>query len=59
MQPDSIEPSWVKGSWHVFKVKKELKENDLPDMLQQMYNDEFTECHYLVNKDVAGMSQED
>ena len=44
---------------HVFKVKKKVKENELPDMLQQMYNDEFTECQYLVNKDVAGMSQED
>ena len=27
-----------------FQVKKEVKENDLPDMLQQMYNHEFTEC---------------
>ena len=44
---------------HFFQVKKEVKENDLPDMLQQMYNHEFTECHHLVNKDLANMSQED
>ena len=44
---------------HFFQVKKEVKENDLPDMLQQMYNHEFTECQHLVNKDLANMSQED
>ena len=44
---------------HFFQVKKEMKENDLPDMLQQMYNHEFTECQHLVNKDLANMSQED
>ena len=32
---------------HFFHVKKEVKENDLPDMLQQMYNHEFTECQHL------------
>ena len=44
---------------HFFQVKKEVKKNDLPDMLQQMYNHEFTECQHLVNKDLANMSQED
>ena len=44
---------------HVFQVKKEVKENDLPDMLQQMYNHELTECQHLVNKDLADMPQED
>ena len=44
---------------HFFQVKKEVKENDLPEMLQQMYNHEFTECQHLVNKDLANMSQED
>ena len=44
---------------HFFQVKKELKENDLPDMLKQMYNHEFSECQHLVNEDVANMSQED
>ena len=43
---------------HFFQVKKEVKENDLPDMLQQIYNHEFTECQHLVNKDLANMSQE-
>ena len=32
---------------HFFHVKKEVRENDLPDMLQQMYNHEFTECQHL------------
>ena len=40
------------------QVKKEMKGNDVPDMLQQMYNHEFTECQHLVNKDIADMSQE-
>ena len=44
---------------HFFQVKKEVNENDLPDMLQQMCNHEFTECQHLVNKDLANMSQED
>ena len=44
---------------HFFQVKKEVKENHLPDMLQQMYNHEFTKCQLLVNKDLADMSQED
>ena len=44
---------------HIFQVKKEVKENDLPDMLKQIYNHEFSECQHLVNKDCANMSQED
>ena len=36
-----------------------MKKNDLPDMLKQMYNHEFSECQHLVNEDVANMSQED
>ena len=44
---------------HFFQVKKKVKENDLPDMLQQMYNHEFTECQHLVNKGLADMFQED
>ena len=44
---------------HFFQVKKEVKENDLSDMLKQIYNHEFSECQHLVNKDVANMSQED
>ena len=26
-----------------FKVKKEVTENEMPDMLEQIYNHEFTE----------------
>ena len=44
---------------HFFQFKKEVKENDLPDMLKQMYNHEFSESQHLVNEDVANMSQED
>ena len=44
---------------HIFQVKKEVKENDLPDMLKQIYHHEFSEYQHLVNKDVADMSQED
>ena len=41
-----------------FQLKKEVKENDLPDMLPQMYNHEFTEYQYL-HKDVADTSHKD
>ena len=41
---------------HFFQVKKEGKEKDLPDMLQPMYNREFTKYEHLVNKNVADMS---
>ena len=41
-----------------FQVKKEVKENDLSDMLQQMHNHEYTECQHLANKNVADMPQE-
>ena len=44
---------------HIFQVKKEVKENDLPDMPKQIYNHEFSECQHLVNKDFANMSRED
>ena len=44
---------------HFFQFKKEVKENDLPEMLKQMYNHEFSESQHLVNEDVANMSQED
>ena len=39
-----------------FQVKKKVEESDLPDMLQQMYNHQFTECQHLESKDVADMS---
>ena len=39
-----------------FQVKKKVEESDLPDMLQQMYNHQFTECLHLESKDVADMS---
>ena len=44
---------------HFFQVKKDVKENDLPDMLKQIYHHEFSEYQHLVNKDVADMSEED
>ena len=44
---------------HFFQVKNEVKDNDVADMLHQMYDHEFTECQNLVNKDVVEMSQED
>ena len=46
-------------SRHLFQVKKEVKENDLPHILKQIYNHEFTEYQHLVNKDVADVPQED
>ena len=46
-------------SRHFFQVKKEVKENDLPDILKQIYNHEFSEYQHLVHKDVADMLQED
>ena len=36
-----------------------MTENDLLDMLKQIYNHEFSECLHLINKNVANMSQED
>ena len=36
-----------------------MKENDLPDVLKQICNHEFSEYQHLVNKDVANMCQED
>ena len=44
---------------HFFQANKDVKENSLSDMLQQMYNHEFTENEHLVNKDVSDISQED
>ena len=44
---------------HFFQVKKYVKKNDLPNMLKQIYNNEFSECQHLVNEDVANVSQED
>ena len=40
-------------------MKKELKERDVPEMLTQIHNHDFTEFLYVVDKKVALMSQED
>ena len=57
MQPDRMNHTDTEEvGRHLFQVKKEVKENDLPDMLQHMYNHKFKECQDLVNKDVADMS---
>lgn len=42
-----------------FQVKKEVIENEMPDMLEQIYNHEFTESQHAMNKYVTIMFQED
>ena len=44
---------------HFFQSKKELKQNNVTDILQKMYNHEFTESQHKVNRESNGMSQED
>ena len=44
---------------HFFQSKEEVKENDVTDMLQKMYNHEFTELQHNVNRENGGMSEED
>lgn len=40
-------------------MKKEVKERDVPEMVKQIHNHDFTEFLYVVDKKVALMSQED
>ena len=42
-----------------FQSKKEEKENEVTEMLQKMYNHEFTESQNKLNRENDGMSQED
>ena len=44
---------------HFFQSKKEVKENDVTEILQEMYNHEFTESQDKLNRETDGMSQED
>ena len=44
---------------HFFQSKREVKENDITDMLQKMYIHEFTESQHKVSRENDGMSQED
>ena len=44
---------------HFFQLKKEVKENDIRDMLQKTCNHEFTESQHKVNRENDGMLQED
>ena len=41
---------------HFFQSKREVKENDLTDMLQKIYNHEFTELQHKVNRKNDEMS---
>ena len=44
---------------HFFQSKKEVKENDVTEMVQKMYNHEFTESQHKINRENDEMSQED
>ena len=44
---------------HFFQSKKEVKENDITEMLGKMYKHEFTESQHKLNRENEGMSQED
>ena len=60
MQQDSCETSWRKSSWLILpSIKKGSKKNDVTEMLQKMYNYEFTESQHKINRENDGMSQED
>ena len=43
---------------HFFQSKKEIKENDVIEILQKMYNYEFTKSQHKVTRKNVGMSQE-
>ena len=44
---------------HYFQSNMEVKEQNVPEMLKKIYNHDFTEAQHMVNKETAGMSQED
>ena len=44
---------------HFFQSQKEVKENDVTEMLQKMYNHEFTDSKHKLSRENDGMSQED
>ena len=44
---------------HFFQSKKEVKENDITEMLQKMHNHEFAESQHKLSRENYGMSQED
>ena len=43
---------------HFFQSKKEVKQNDVTEILQEMHNHEFTESQDKLNRETDGMSQE-
>ena len=43
---------------HFFQSKKEVKQNDVTEILKEMYNHEFTESQDKLNRETDGMSQE-
>ena len=44
---------------HLFQSKKEIKENDVTEMLQKLCKHEFTESQHNLNRENDRMSQED
>ena len=44
---------------HFFQSKEEVKESNSTEMLQKVYNHEFTESQHKLSQENNGMSQED
>ena len=44
---------------HFFQLKKEVKENDVTEMLQKIYNYEFTESQHKLSRENHRIPQED
>ena len=44
---------------HLFQSKKEIKENNVTEMLQKLCKHEFTESQHNLNRENDRMSQED
>ena len=44
---------------HFFQVKNKVHNNEVPNMLKDIYNHDFTDSHHMLNKKMVGASQED
>ena len=44
---------------HFFQVENKAHDIEVPDMLQKIYNPDFTECHHMANKEMVETLQED
>ena len=44
---------------HFFQVKNKVHNNEVPNMLKNIYNHDFTDSHHMLNKKMVGASQED